>query len=239
MTFQVSTSIDLLNSALCAYLAVRLYRAHQQDPVSRTLRNFFFTYASLTLAYVFLFVPRVFASQQELFLSISFAFGSFAFLVASSFFGRIVLEFIRPKWAKPFIAFYHSLAVICLVWSLFDRALPVVDSTTGITQWNVPFGVGILSGFLLLIVLIPGIVLFFNRGIHTHDNHIVRVRSFTIGIGAMLLTLTAITFYLANSETLAIIGDLLSIGALLTIFLGVIYHRPRSLPPLPTKQSAV
>jgi hypothetical protein len=34
---------------------------------------------------------------------------------------------------------------------------------------------------------------------------------------------------------LAIIGDLLSIGALLTIFLGVVYHRPRPIPPLPVK----
>lgn len=232
MTIQVSTTIDLLNAALCAFLAVRLYRAHEQDPASRTLRNFFYTYVSLTAAYVLLFVPRMFASQQELFLSISFAFGSFAFLVASSFFGRIVLEFTRPTWIKPFLAGYHTLAVASLVWSLFDRALPMVDRTTGITQWNVPIGVGALSGFLLLLVLIPGAVLFFNRGIHTQGNHIVRVRSFTIGIGALLLVLTAITFYLASSEMLAIIGDLLSIGALLTIFLGVVYHRPRPLPPI-------
>lgn len=232
MTLQVSTFIDLLNSALCAYLAVRLYRAHQQDPGSRTLRNFFFTYVSLTLAYVLLFVPRIFASQQGLFLSISFAFGNFAFLVASSFFGRIVLGFTRPNWVKPFLVSYYALAVACLGWSLVDRALPVVDSTTGITQWNVPLGVGILGGTLLLLVLIPGAALFFSRGVRAHENHIVRVRSFTIGIGAILLTLTAITFYLAKSEMLAIIGDLLSIGALLTIFLGVIYHRPRVIPPL-------
>jgi len=235
MTLQVSTTIDLLNSALCAFLAVRLYRAHEQDPVSRTLRNFFYTYASLTVAYVLLFVPRMFASQQELFLSISFAFGSFAFLIASSFFGRIVLEFTRPTWIKPFLAVYYTLTIICLAWSLIDRALPMVDATTGITQWNVPIGVGALSGLLLLLVLIPGAVLFFNRGLHTHGNHIVQVRSFTIGIGALLLILTAVTFYLASSEMLAIIGDLLSIGALLTIFLGVVYHRPRPIPPLPVK----
>lgn len=232
MAFQVSTMIDLVNSALCVYLAARLYRAYQQDPKSLTLRNFSYTYVSLTVAYVLLFVPRIFAAQQGLFLSIAFAFGNFAFLIASSFFGRIVLAFTRPTWVKPFLTIYYTLATICLGWSLIDRALPVVDSTTGITQWNVPLGVGILGGFLLLLVLIPGAMLFFSRGVRIRDNHIVRVRSFTIGIGALLLTLTAITFYLATSETLAIIGDLLSIGALLTIFLGVIYHRPRPLPPL-------
>lgn len=232
MAFPASTAIDIFNSALCAYLAVRLFRAHQQDPASRTLRNFFFTYASLTVAYVLLFVPRIFAAQQELFLSIAFAFGNFAFLISSSFFGRIVLQFTRPTWVKPFLAVYHTLAILCLGWSLVDRALPVVDATTGITQWNVPLGVGILGGVLLLLVLIPGAVLFFSRGIRTRDNHIVRVRSLTIGIGALLLTLTAVTFYLATTEVLAIIGDLLSIGALLTIFLGVIYHRPQVSPPL-------
>lgn len=232
MTFPVSIAIDLLNSALCAFLAVRLYRAYQRDPGSKTLRNFFLTYASLTVAYVLLFVPRMFASQHELFLSIAFALGNFAFLVASSFFGRIVLQFTRPTWVKPFLAIYYVLVIICLGWSLFDRALPVVDSTTGITQWNVPLGVGILGGTLLLLVLIPGAVLFFSRGVRIHDNHIVRIRSFTIGIGAILLILSAITFNLATTEMLAIIGDFLSIAALLTIFLGVIYHRSRVLPPL-------
>ncbi len=238
MTLQISTSIDLLNAGLCAYLAVRLFRAHQQDPASGTLRNFFATYVSLTAAYVLLFVPRVFASQHVLFLSVAFALGSFAFLMASSFFARIVLQFTRPTWIKPFLMGYYALATVCLGWSLVVRALPAVDGTTGITQWNVPLGVGVLSGSLLLLVLIPGAVLFFNHGIHTHGNHIVRVRSFTIGLGALLLTLTAITFYLADSEMLAIIGDLLSIGALLTIFLGVIYHRPRPLPTLPSHPPA-
>lgn len=232
MTLQVSTLIDLLNSTLCAYLAVRLYRAYQQDPASRTLRNFFFTYVALTVAFVLLFVPRIFAAQQTQFLSVAFAFGNFAFLIASSFFGRIVLQFSRPHWIRPFVAGYHTLAVVCLGWSLASRAQPVVDVTTGITQWNVPLGVGILGGALLLLVLIPGAVLFFSRAIRTRDNHVVRVRSFTFAIGALLLTLTALTFYLATTEMLAIIGDLLSIGALLTIFLGVIYHRPRTIPPL-------
>ncbi|MEK7519121.1 MAG: hypothetical protein AAB424_02545 [Patescibacteria group bacterium] len=230
MAFQVSTTIDLANSALCVYLAARLYRAYLQDPKSLTLRNFSYTYVSLTMAYVLLIIPRLFASQQQLILGIAFAFGSFAFLIASSFFGQIVLAFSRPTWVKPFRLIYSTLAFLCLIWSLIDRAQPVVDVTTGITQWNVPVGVGAFSGFLLLIVLIPGVVLFFNRGIHTIGNHIVRVRSFTIGIGEMLLIFSAITFYLASSEILAIIGDLISIGALLTIFLGVIYHRPSPLP---------
>lgn len=232
MTLQVSTLIDLLNSALCAYLAVRLYRAHQQDPASRTLRNFFFTYVALTIAFVLLFVPRMFAAQHTQFLSVAFAFGNFAFLVASSFFGRIVLQFSRPTWIRPFVAVYHSLALFCLGWSLINRAQPVVDATTGITQWNVPLGVGIFGGVLLVLVLIPGSVLFFSRAIRTRDNHVVRVRSLTFAIGALLLTLTAVAFYLASSEILAIMSDLLSIGALLTIFLGVIYHRPRVIPPL-------
>lgn len=226
MVFQVSTFIDILNSALCAYLAVRLHRAYRQDPASKTLRNFFFTYVALTVAFLFLFIPRTVAAQHQLFLSVAFALGSFSFLVAGSFFGRIVLQFTRPTWVKHFSTMYQGVAVACLAWSFFDRALPVVDPTTGITQWNVPLGVGILGGSMLLLVLIPGAVLFFSRGVRTRDNHVVRVRSFTIGIGTFLLTLTALTFYLATTEMQAIIGDLLSIGALLTIFLGVIYHRP-------------
>ncbi len=235
MTLQVSTVIDLFNSALCAYLAVRLYRAFKQDPTSRTLRNFLLTYVSLTAAYVLLFVPRIFVPQNQLFLGIAFALGNFAFFVASSFFGRIVLEFTRPTWVRPFVACYRTLALVCLGWSLLDRAKPVVDAATGITQWNVPLGVGIYGGSLLLLVLFPGAVLFFSRAFRTGSNHVVRVRSFTIGTGAVLLILTAATFNLATSEMLAIIGDLLSIGALLTIFLGVIYHRPHvpSAPQVP------
>ncbi len=231
MVFQISPLIDLVNSGVCLYLAIRLYRAWQQDPGSRTLKHFACTYGFLTLAYVLLFVPRVLAAEQTLLLSIAFAFGNFAFLTACAFFGRIVLQFTRPTWERPVIFTYHALTIVCLVWALIQRAAPQTDVATGITQWNVQPGVGILAGALLLIVLIPGSILFLRRSVQARDNHIVRVRSLTIGIGGVLLALTAIIFYVAETEVLAVIGDLMSIGALLTVFLGVIYHRPRRLPP--------
>jgi hypothetical protein len=237
MAFPFSTVIDILNSTLCLYLAFRLYRASQRDPSSNTLRNFCYTYVALTLAYVLLFLPRLFAPQGALLLSAAFALGNFTFLVAGSFFGRIVLRFTRPASVRVFSVCYYALAAVCLGWSLVDRALPVVDASTGITQWNAPLGVGLLGGTLLLLVLIPGAVLFLSRGIRTRDNHIVRVRSITIGIGAILLILTAISFNLAKSEALAIIGDLFSISALLTIFLGVIYHRSSPVQPVQPHQS--
>lgn len=236
MALQISTTIDLVNSGVAAYLAVRLFRAWHQDPASRTLKNFAYTYALLTLAYVTLFVPRLLASEQTALLGIAFAFGNFFFLTACAFFGRIVVQFTRPLWVRPYAIVYHILTLACLAWALIQRAAPVTDSVTGITQWNVNPGVGALGGLLLLVVLIPGSVLFLHRGALARDNHIVRVRSLTIGIGGVLLALTAITFYLAETETLAVIGDLMSIGALLTVFLGVIYHRPRKLPPLPPSQ---
>ncbi len=233
MALQISTTIDLVNSGVAAYLAIRLLRAWHQDPASRTLKNFAYTYIFLTLAYVTLFVPRLLASGETTLLGIAFAFGNFFFLTACAFFGRIVVQFTRPLMVRPVIMVYHFLAVACLVWALIQRATPVTDPITGITQWNVDPGVGALGGLLLLIVLIPGSVLFLHRGVLARDNHIVRVRSLTIGIGGVLLALTAITFYLAETETLAVIGDLMSIGALLTVFLGVIYHRPHRLPALP------
>jgi hypothetical protein len=107
----------------------------------------------------------------------------------------------------------------------------MVDAATGITSWNVQAAVGVYTGVLMILVLIPGAIFFIHRGWHEKINHVVRVRSITIGVGAALIMVTAITFYLASTETIAILGDLFSITALLTVFLGVVYHRPQKLPP--------
>ncbi len=235
MALQISTTIDLLNAGVCVYLGVRLYRASQQDPASKTLHNFFLIYVYLTLAYVLLVVPRMLASQQTTFLGVAFAFGNACFLMAASFFTRIVLRFTKPKWVRVVIAGYHVLIAGEFLWSLLKLAQPDMDPATGITNWNVNLGVGTLSGILLLIVLIPGAILFMHKGLRTADNHVVRIRSITISIGAMLLIVSLIVFYLASSEVVAVIGDLASIGALLTVFLGVIYHRPPPLPVVQTK----
>ena len=124
----------------------------------------------------------------------------------------------------------HVLIAVGFLWSLIQRATPIVDSVTGITSWNVNLGVGIYYAFLLLAILIPGAILFLHKGVQAKDSHVVRVRSITIGIGGILLIITAAIFYFANTETLAIIGDLASIAALLTVFLGVAYHRPTKQP---------
>lgn len=235
MALQISTTIDLLNCGVSFYLAVRLYRAWQQDPASQTLKNFAYTYGFLTAAFAILFVPRIFASAQTDLLGYCFAFGNFCFLLASAFFGRIVLQFTKPGWKRPFMMVFLPLSLAGLVLALVQRAQPVVDATTGITQWNAQFLPGVLSAALLIAVLIPGATLFLLRGLQTRDNHVVRVRSLTIGAGGFLLVCTAATFYLAGTETMAILSDFLSIAALLTVFLGVLYHRPRPLPhnPLP------
>jgi hypothetical protein len=232
MSLQVSTIIDLTNAGVTAYLAIRLYKAITQDPKSQSLKNFFIIYTCLSIAYVLLFVPRIFASGQTQLLGYSFAAGNIFFILATAFYGKLILFFTKPNWAKAYFVTYAILAGLGLVRSIYAPAKPMIDTATGITNWNVDFALGIYFGVMMLAVLIPGTILFLKRGIQSKDNHVVRMRSITIGIGTLLLIFSAVIFYLANTETLAIMGDLFSIGALLTVFLGVIYHRPRQLPPI-------
>lgn len=233
MNIPISTTVDLVNALVCGYLAIRLGRAMHQDPASRMIRYFFYTYAALTTAYAFLTVPRLFASQQTELLGYAFSFGIFCFLIATAFFSRVVLTYAMPGWARPFFPVYLGLSIIASIWLLIDRAKPVVDSATGITNWNTDPAVGLFTAILFLIVLLPGAILFLRQAILAKDNHIVRVRSFTIGLGSLFLATSAALVFSANTEVLAVIGDFFSTGALLIIFLGVAYHRPKILPPLP------
>jgi len=230
MALQFSTIIDLTNAGVCAYLVLRLHRAANQDSSSQTVKNFLYTYGSLTAAYVLLFMPRIIAGDQTAILGYSFAIGNFFFLLACGFLGKIMVFFSKPAWVKRYFVTFLVLTGIGLVRSVYEPARPVVDSTTGITNWNVDLASGIYFGILMLAILIPGVIFFIKRGIQAKDNHIVRVRSLTVGVGILLMIFSAVIFYLAASETVAIIGDLFSIGALLTVFLGVIYHRPQFLP---------
>ncbi|MFA6587961.1 MAG: hypothetical protein WCT08_02730 [Patescibacteria group bacterium] len=232
MALQVSTIIDLTNAGVTGYLAFRLYSAFVQNPKSQTLKNFFYLYSMLAIAYIFLFVPRIIASDQTRFLGYSFAVGNCFFLIAAAFYGKIILFFTKPQWAKKFFVIFLILTGIGLVRAFYEPAKPFVDSTTGITNWNVDLALGIYYGIMILAILIPGIIFFLTRGIQAKTNHVVRIRSNTIAIGTILLIFTVITFYLANTETLAILGDLFSVAALLTVFLGVIYHRPKPIPQI-------
>ncbi|MEK7570073.1 MAG: hypothetical protein AAB515_01345 [Patescibacteria group bacterium] len=230
MLLPISTTVDLVNAGVSAYLAIRLARAMHQDPASRMLRYFFYTYCALTVAYVFQTVPRVFSSQEVELLGVTFSIATLCFLVAAAFFSRVILAYTLPRWARPFFPIYLGLAGFAFVWSLLSPAAPIVDTATGITNWNPDPGVGILASALFLLVLVPGAILFVRQAIQAKSNHIVRVRSITIGLGSAFLAASAVMVFLATSEVLAVTSDFFSSGGMLVIFLGAAYHRPKQLP---------
>lgn len=232
MAFPFSIGIDVLNAGVSGYLAVRLSQGMHQDPASRMLRNFFYTYTCLTVAYALLTVPRLLASNQTKLLGIVFGIGTAFFLLGAAFFARIVLNYTLSHWARPAFPIFLAASTAAFVWSLLAPAKPVVDVTTGITNWNVDPGVGLVTAVLFLLVLVPGAILFISRGIRTRGNHVVRVRSITIGLGSALLAVSAALVFSATTEVLAVVSDLCSIAAMLVIFLGVVYHRPKQLPPI-------
>lgn len=238
MNLPISTTVDLINAVVCGYLAVRLGRAMHQDPASRMLRYFFYTYVSLTIAYTLLTVPRLIANQHTDFLGYAFSFGMLFFLLANASFSRVVLAYALPRWARPFFPLYLGLSVVACLWLLFALAAPVVDPSTGITNWNADPAAGLYTATLFLIVLLPGAILFLRQAMLAKNNHIVRIRSLTIGLGSIFLATSAALVFSANTEVLAVISDFFSIGALLIIFLGVAYHRPKALPPLPPTNSS-
>ena len=235
MQLQISTTVDVLNAAFCAYLAIRLGKAMHQDTSSRMLRYFFYSYCALTTAYCLLTVPRIFASEHVEFLGTAFSFAMLCFLLGSAFFSKVVLAYTLPHWTRPFFPIYLVLTFVAFVWLLVAPAQPVVDSATGITSWNADMGAGLFTGALFLIVLLPGAVLFMRQSILAKANHVVRVRSYTISLGATFLGASAVLVFLGTTEIHAVVSDFFSIAALLIIFLGVAYHRPKQLPLL-TKQ---
>lgn len=235
MQIPISTAVDLVNAAVCAYLAIRLGRAMHQDPSSRMLRYFFYSYCALTTAYSLLTIPRIFASQETTFLGIAFSLGMLCFLLGNAFFSKVVLAYTLPQWARPLFPIYLALSFVAFGWLFVARATPVVDTTTGITSWNADTAAGIFTAILFLIVLLPGAMLFIRQALVAKENHVVRVRSYTIGLGAAFLGTSAALVFLGTTEIHAVVSDFFSIAALLIIFLGVAYHRPKQLPLL-TKQ---
>ncbi|MEK7631258.1 MAG: hypothetical protein AAB445_00120 [Patescibacteria group bacterium] len=232
MALPISTLVDLANAGVCVYLAMRLARAMHQDPGSRMVRYFFYTYSALTAAYFFLTVPRIFDSQNTDFLGYAFGIGVAFFLLANAFYGRVVLAYTFPRVTRWFFPGYLCLAALAVALLLVDLAAPIVDTSTGITNWNPSAGAGLYTATLFLLVLLPGAILFLWQGARAKANHIVRVRAYTIGIGSTFLAFSAVITFRTSTEIVAVLGDFFSIAGLLTIFLGVAYHRPTRLPPL-------
>jgi len=238
MIFPISTTIDVLNAVVTGVLAYRLFRAYQLEPNSVTLRSFLIAYLCLMFAYIFLSSSRIFFSNDQGVLATSFTIGNGFFLLTLAYFSRVVLTFALPKFRQPFFVLALTIVATAFIWSMFSPAQPITDPTTGITSWNITLVPAILSGLLVLSVLLPSSFLFIRRGLAAKGNRVVRVRSLSLGIGSFLYICSGVFFYATNSETLAAINDLLSIFALIIIFLGVAYHRSVTNPPTKNPSAA-
>ncbi len=232
MPLPISPTIDALNCLLSVYLGVRLWRAAKLNPESQSLRWFAYTYGFLTLAYAALALPRFFDKQNEGLLIASFTFGNACFLVAAAFFSQVIFSFTLTRYRKPVFIVAMVLVGIAVLAAILQPGLPLHDVQTGITRWNAPPVAGAISGAFLIVVLLASGALFFRRAVQA-NSYVVRVRSLTIGFGSILLLATAVIFYAATTEVLAVTGDGMSIAALLTVFFGAVYHRPTGVSKAP------
>lgn len=132
--------------------------------------------------------------------------------------------FLKAGLHKIFFTIFLLLCAAVLVVGVIEPTLPVYNQATGITDWNINPLFGTMTSILFLIVLVPSSLFFFYQGIKTRDR-VVRIRSVWIAFGLALLLIAASTYYTAGTLALALLSDIFSLCAFLSVFVGVYYKR--------------
>jgi len=224
MGFPITPFIDLLNSILCFFCAWKLYSSYKRDRSNKVIEYFFKAYVMMMVAYLFFCLPRIIIPENSFYLGVGFVIAQIFMFIATAYLAMITTFFADPSKAKIAFILVIILATVVFILSIIYFGLPDYNTATGITNWNIDPIVGIASSILFLMVLVPSTIFFIIQGFKTHDN-VVRVRSFLISLGFVLLIITAYTFYRAATQTQAFISDLFSLSSFIVIFLGVYYKR--------------
>jgi len=224
--------IDLLNSFLCGVCGIILYRSYQRYPKNVVLQYFAHGYFSLVVAYIFFSIPRIAVPEESFVLGIAFIIAQSFLYLAIAHFSKVTTFFINVQLVRRVFWFVIIAAIIATALNVVYFGYPEHDVTTGITDWDIHPVVGVASTVILASVLLTSSIYFLWHGFRSKDK-IVKRRSAAIGIGLILLTITAYTYYSATTQITALLSDFLSLISFLIIFFGVIYKRGSASLPHP------
>lgn len=228
MTIPLSPIIDLSNSVLCFFCAWKLYSAYRKDTANKVIEYFFKGYVMMVVAYLFFSLPRIIGPENSFYLGVGFIIAQVFLFIGTAYLAMVTAFFIDPLRYKIAFWLFITLATVVIILFIIYFGLPVYDINTGITDWHIDPVPGVASSILFLCVLLPSTIFFLSQGIRSR-NKIVRVRSFLISLGFVLLMITAYTFYQARTQMQVFISDLFSLSSFLVIFLGVYYKRGSNL----------
>lgn len=218
----ITPLIDLTNSILCLFCALKLSKSYKKDKSDQVIKYFYFAYISLFVAYIFFSLPRMFFPLNSSVIGFGFIFAHIFLFLATGYFLIVSIYFINHEINKNLFYIFLFLSACVIVFILIRFPHPINNQETGITDWNIDQTVGLLITALFLIVLIPGAIVFFYQGFRSKLN-LVKVRSLLIGCGLILLIIAAATFYSAKTQKEALISDIFSLSSFFVIFLGVYY----------------
>jgi len=231
MHFPITPLIDFLNSVICFFCAFKLYRSYQHEGKEKVIKYFYKAYKAMVVAYLFFSMPRLIIPHDSFILGTGFIMAHVFLFLAAAYFLMITVYILRPNWHRIFFWIFLVLALGAIILSVINLNYPVYDTSTGITNWNIDHLVGLVITILFALVLVPCAVFYYYQGLKSHDDT-VKVRSLLIATGLILLMVSAYTYYSADTQVKALVSDLFSFTALLTIFFGVYYKRNTNLKNL-------
>lgn len=224
MQIPITPLVDLSNAILCLVCAWRLQASYRKDPTNQVVKYFAMAYFFMIFAYAAFSLPRLIVPADSRAIGAGFLIAHAFLFLATGYFVMVTTFFLKAGLHKIFFAIFLLLCTAVLLVGVIEPTLPVYNKITGITDWNINPLFGTMTSILFLIVLVPSSLFFFYQGIKTRDR-VVRIRSVWIAFGLALLFIAASTYYTAGTLTLALLSDIFSLCAFLSVFVGVYYKR--------------
>ncbi|MFA6098910.1 MAG: hypothetical protein WCV50_05175 [Patescibacteria group bacterium] len=225
MALFITNFINVANAIICGVCSLILYRSYLKGGGRNPVILYFSKgYFSTVFSFIFFSFPFIFTPHNSYYIGIGFMIANAFFYVAIAYFSKVTMFFINIKWAARAFWVVIFLSAIATLLNIFYLGYPTYNSVTGIINWDINPVVGISSLIIFGGVLFPSAIFFLRQGWRSQEK-IVRARSLIIGSGLTLLTVTALTYYIATTPLVAFISEVFSLFSFLIIFFGILYKR--------------
>lgn len=216
--------VSLVIAIISSFLLYRMYKKTGNIMTQHFFWFFVYVIAWMGMYFVTLFATTgTFTNTSGWFPATSHGF----FLVGLAYFARIFAIMVIPKYEKQIFwtTMTAAIAVIVLGLTLWGEA--GVNPVTGGTSFTTDPILLQVSAVISTIILLFTAGLFFNQG-RKSMNEVVKIRSYLISVGMLLLlwhgiSLVLIPFY---GKMPWIIGEALNILAFTILLIGLLYRLP-------------
>lgn len=216
--------VSLLIAIVSSFLLYRMYKK-----TGNTMTKNFFWFFVYVVAWMGMYFATIFATTGT-FTNTSGWFPATShgfFLVGLAYFARIFAIMVMPKYEKLVFWTIMTAAIAVIVLGLTVWGEAGINPVTGGTSYSTNPILLQVSAVISTIVLLFTSTLFFYQGSKS-TNEIVKIRSFLIGFGMILLLWHGISLILVPTygKMPWLIGEALNVLAFTILLIGLLYRIP-------------